>query len=41
MKYVNCSQCGNVLPMKKTSVIEHKRVCGVCKQANSKAEREG
>jgi formylmethanofuran dehydrogenase subunit E len=41
MKYVSCSQCGNVLPMKKTSVIEHKRVCGVCKQSNSKAIKEG
>lgn len=40
MKHVSCSKCGNVLPLKKTVVIEHKRVCHECKKSESKVRWE-
>jgi RNA polymerase-binding transcription factor DksA len=39
MKYVSCSNCGDVVPTKKTVVIENKRICHECKKQNSKAEQ--
>jgi hypothetical protein len=36
MKFVSCSQCGTVKDIKKTAIIEHKRICHDCKKENSK-----
>jgi formylmethanofuran dehydrogenase subunit E len=33
MKLVSCSQCGGLFPLKKTDVVEKKRVCHPCKKS--------
>ena len=39
VKLVSCSKCGSVVPSNKTVVIEHKRVCHMCKKEASKSSR--
>ena len=40
MRVVSCSKCGSVVPSNKTVVIEHKRICHICKKEASKSARK-